>query len=77
MRRLLTLVQQGQDEGVFRTDLPAVWLVATFYNVAHGAADEIAAGRVADNAAAQLITATLLAAFTPPGQPVPPAESFL
>jgi TetR/AcrR family transcriptional regulator, mexCD-oprJ operon repressor len=74
MRRLHGLIQHGQDEGAFRSDLPAVWLVATFYNVIHGAADEIAAGRLADTEAATVITATLLAAYTPPGQPVPRAR---
>jgi TetR/AcrR family transcriptional repressor of mexCD-oprJ operon len=71
MRRLHNLIRRGQDEGAFRTDLSAGWLVATFYNIVHGAADEITAGRLADTDAARSITATLLAAYTPPGAPVP------
>lgn len=71
MRRVRTLIQRGQKEGVFRTDLPAAWLVAVFYNVVHGAADEITAGRLTDAHAARCITATLLATYTPPGQSVP------
>lgn len=41
------------DGAVFRDDLPTMWLVATFPNVLHGAAEELTAGRlnerVADN----------------------------
>ena len=57
--------------GVFRTDLPAPWLVATYYSVLHGAADEINAGRLSEEDAPWVITRTLLAAFTPLGSPVP------
>jgi TetR/AcrR family transcriptional regulator, mexCD-oprJ operon repressor len=62
--RVLGLVTRGQDEGVFRTDLPASWLVATMHSVMHGAADEVNAGRVDANDAADYITATVVAAFT-------------
>jgi AcrR family transcriptional regulator len=72
MRRVRALLDRGRRAGVFRTDLPAAWLVATFYGVLHGAADETTAGRLADDAAPRAVTATLLAAFTPPGTPVPP-----
>lgn len=71
MRRLLSLIDRGRAEGVFRTDLPAPWLVATYYSVLHGAADEINAGRLSEEDAARVITRTLLAAFTPPGSPMP------
>jgi TetR/AcrR family transcriptional repressor of mexCD-oprJ operon len=71
LRRVERLIARGRREGAFRTDLPAAWLVATFYSVLHGAADEILAGRLADRDAGRTISATLLAAFTPPGQRVP------
>ena len=64
MRRVERLVQRGRREGAFRTDLPTSWLVAVFYNVIHGAADELNAGRLSAGSAAQAITATLLAAYT-------------
>jgi TetR/AcrR family transcriptional repressor of mexCD-oprJ operon len=51
---------------VFRDDLPASWLVAVFYSTLHSAADEITAGRLHDHDAPQMITATLLSAYTPP-----------
>src|SRR5690606_34861007 len=42
--RVERLVERGREAGVFRTDLPAPWLVATLHRVMHGAADDIAAG---------------------------------
>ncbi len=66
MRRVQRLIERGQREGAFRTDLPAAWLVAVFYSVMHSAAAEISAGRLAAGDAARVITATLLAAYAPP-----------
>lgn len=71
MRRVREIIDRGRGDGVFRTDLPAPWHVVIFYNVAHGAADEITAGRLEVTDAAQMITATLFAACTPPGATVP------
>jgi TetR/AcrR family transcriptional regulator, mexCD-oprJ operon repressor len=71
MARVERLIQRGRKEGVFRTDLPTSWLVGTMHNVMHGAADEINAGRLTPDKAATYITATILAAFTPPGERVP------
>ena len=74
MMRVEQLIGRGQDEGVFRTDLPTSWLVGVMHNVMHGAADEINGGRLVADQAAAYITATLLAAFTPPGERVPAAQ---
>ncbi|WP_052848072.1 TetR/AcrR family transcriptional regulator [Streptomyces avicenniae] len=71
MRRIHTLIERGQSDGIFRADAPTAWLVATFYSVLHTAADEITADRLTEEAAPHAITGTLLAAYTPPGQPVP------
>lgn len=35
------LVERGQREGVFRSDVPAEWLVACSYALIHAAADEV------------------------------------
>jgi AcrR family transcriptional regulator len=77
MRRVAVLIGRGQRDGVFRTDLPAPWLVTLFYTVMHGAAGEIGAGRLRSADTAHVITATLLAAYTPPGTavPSPPKET--
>jgi TetR/AcrR family transcriptional regulator, mexCD-oprJ operon repressor len=75
MRRVRALIGRGQREGVFRTDLPAPWLVAVAYSVMHGAAGEISAGRLKAADAARVITDTLLAAYTPPSAAVPAARN--
>jgi len=49
-----------------RPDLPRQWLITTAFSLMHAAAEEAAAGRVTADDAPRLITATLLAAFTPP-----------
>ncbi len=72
--RVQGLVERGRAEGVFRTDLPTSWLVGTMHSVMHNAADEINAGRLATEQAADFITATLVAAFTPPGDRTPELE---
>lgn len=74
--RVTRLVERGRAAGVFRSDLPTSWLVGTLHRVMHGAADDIEAGRLAAADAVPTIAATALAAFTPPGRPVPPADTW-
>lgn len=64
--RVRRLVERGQREGVFRDDLPIEWLLATMHALMHGAADEVAAGRLERDQAGSLLQATLLAAFASP-----------
>jgi TetR/AcrR family transcriptional repressor of mexCD-oprJ operon len=71
VRRLEELVRRGQRAGVFRADLPVSWLVGVLHRVMHGAADEIGAGRLEEGDAPRAISATILAAFTPPGERTP------
>lgn len=71
MQRVERLVERGRCTGAFRTDLPTSWLVGTMHSVMHNAADEINAGRLTPADAPGYLTATLLAAFTPPGEKVP------
>jgi AcrR family transcriptional regulator len=44
MAHMHALAERGQRDGVFRTDLPAEWLVTTFYALVHGA-DDLARSR--------------------------------
>ncbi|HEY3557110.1 MAG TPA: TetR/AcrR family transcriptional regulator [Kribbella sp.] len=66
MARVERLLERGRASGDFRTDLPTSWLVSVMHNVMHGAAGELQAGRITSGQAAPYITATLLAAYTPP-----------
>jgi TetR/AcrR family transcriptional repressor of mexCD-oprJ operon len=67
LRRVQSLIERGQRAGTFRRDLPRQWLITTTFSLMHAAAEDAAAGRIKPGDAAGLITATLLAAFTPPG----------
>lgn len=58
------LIRRGQDDGLFRTDLPLDWLVTTFYAILHAAADEADAGRVSPSAAPDLLARTVLSLLT-------------
>lgn len=58
------LIRRGQDDGLFRTDLPLGWLVTTFYAVLHAAADEADAGRISPSAAPDLLATTVLSLVT-------------
>lgn len=71
MDRVRALIGRGQQDEVFRTDLPVEWLVTLFYAVMHGAAGETTGGRLRSADASRVIVATLLAAYTPPGTAVP------
>lgn len=60
------LVARGQADGSLRSDLPGSWLVTTVYSLIHAAADEVDAGRLAAEDAAEVLEATLVPALSPP-----------
>ena len=68
LRRVQSLIGRGQRAGAFRSDLPKQWLITTAFSLMHAAAEDAAAGRVNADEAGRLITATLLAAYTPPAE---------
>jgi AcrR family transcriptional regulator len=65
LARVRELISRGQDEGVIRTDLPAGWLVTTFYSLLHAAADDTTAGRLSTRDAPDLLHATLQSLLAP------------
>jgi AcrR family transcriptional regulator len=75
--RVEELVRRGQDEGVFRTDLPSSWLVPLLHVIMHGAASEIREGRIIHTDAAFVIASSVLAAYTTPGDRVPTTEEWI
>ncbi|MFI7108268.1 TetR/AcrR family transcriptional regulator [Nonomuraea sp. NPDC050227] len=58
-QRMADLVHRGQDQGVFRTDLPAAWLVSLTHYILHGAANEVRQGRLARDDAADTVTKSI------------------
>ncbi len=73
-RRLDAVIARGQRAGAFRRDLPRHWLITVCYRLMHSAADDYSAGRIKRQDAGPLIAATLVAAFTAPGDRVPKVD---
>ncbi|WP_413805564.1 TetR/AcrR family transcriptional regulator [Streptomyces sp. OE57] len=63
LARVERLVARGQEEGVFRTDLPLSWLVTTFYSLLHSAAAEVEGRRLKAASAPDVLDRTLSSAF--------------
>jgi hypothetical protein len=64
MVHLHELVIRGRREGAFRTDLPADWLVRSFYALVHAADDHARAPRVRRAAAREMLEITIRDLFT-------------
>jgi hypothetical protein len=45
-RRVHDLIRRGQGEGVFRADVPADRLASVLHHILHGAATDVATGRL-------------------------------
>ncbi len=63
-RRMAELVHRGREQGAFRTDLPAAWLVGLVHYILHGAANEVRAGRLAAQDAADVVTKSVQSVLT-------------
>jgi AcrR family transcriptional regulator len=57
------LLARGQQEGLFRSDLPMNWLVTTVYSLLHAAAEDVNTGQLPAEDAADVLEATLLPAL--------------
>ncbi len=53
------LVARGREEGAFRTDLPASWLVTTAFALVHAAGDDVRAGRFDGDQALAVLRTTV------------------
>lgn len=71
--RLEQLIRRGQQQGVFRTDLPITWLVNAVHYLLNGAAEETRLGRLDPASTANVLTATVQALLaTPPANDMQP-----
>jgi AcrR family transcriptional regulator len=59
MARTLELVQRGQRDGAFRTDLPADWLVTMMYALVHAADEHARTRRVRRAEALAMLTTSV------------------
>src|SRR6184192_1305377 len=64
LSRLEPLIQRGQADGSFRSDVPAGWHLAMFMALIHAASEEVRAGRLPDTDTQAALVATVLGAVT-------------
>ena len=58
------LIKRGQEQGVFRSDLPVSWLLAVTRSIVHTASHEIRGGRLQDSEAEDVMISTVLGAIS-------------
>lgn len=63
--RVSELIHRGQNQGVFRTDLPITWLVSAVHYILKGAAEEHRSGRLGGGEVARIITTTVQSIVAP------------
>ena len=63
--QFIPLLERGQAEGVFRSDVSATWLIAVLRAIVHVASTELQAGRLAQAEVERTMLTTALAAVGP------------
>ena len=61
--QLEPLIERGQEQGAFRSDLAVSWLLAATRSIVHTASHEIRAGRLPDAEAEDVMISTVLGAI--------------
>jgi AcrR family transcriptional regulator len=61
--QLEPLIDRGQQQGVFRSDLPVSWLLAVTRSIVHTASHEIRGGRIPESEAEPAMVSTILGAI--------------
>jgi len=64
--QFIPLLERGQAEGVFRSDVSAEWLIAVVRAIVHVASTEVAAGRLPQGDVERTMLTTAVAAISPP-----------
>ena len=63
--QFIPLLERGQAEGVFRSDVSATWLIAVVRAIVHVASTELQAGRLSQAEVERTMLTTALAAVSP------------
>jgi hypothetical protein len=63
--QFIPLLERGQAQGVFRSDVSATWLIAVVRAVVHVASTELQAGRLTQGDVERTMLTTALAAVSP------------
>ena len=58
------LLERGQADGSFRTDLPAGWLMTACIALVHACSDQVRAGQIDDHDAVRILTTSVRDLFT-------------
>lgn len=64
--QLEPLIERGQSQGSFRSDLPVAWHLAVIRAIVHTASHEIRGGRIAESEAEAAMLSTVVAAVSRP-----------
>lgn len=65
-RRMERLLRRGRRAGVFRTDMPLGWQLATIQSIVHGASSALHRGEITERHAPRLVRETVLAVVVVP-----------
>ena len=66
LEQLAPLIERGQKQGVFRSDLPVAWHLAVIRAIVHAASNEIHGGRLAESDAEAAMLSTAISAISEP-----------
>jgi AcrR family transcriptional regulator len=64
LARLQPLLERGQRDGTFRSDVPAAWHLSMLLALVHAASAELRAGRISADDAERALLATILGAVS-------------
>ena len=64
MTHFVPLIERGQAEGVFRSDVPVSWHLAVIRSLVHTGSAELQSGRLAESEVEQTVVTTVLAAMS-------------
>ena len=63
--QIVPLLERGQADGVFRSDVSALWLIAAVRAIVHVASTELQAGRLSEAEVERTMLTTAIAAVSP------------
>jgi TetR/AcrR family transcriptional regulator, mexCD-oprJ operon repressor len=66
LEQLAPLIERGQKQGVFRSDLPIAWHLAVIRAIVHAASNEIQGGRLEESKAEAAMLSTAISAISEP-----------
>jgi AcrR family transcriptional regulator len=69
LEQLEPLIERGQRQGVFRSDLPVAWHLAVIRAIVHTASAEIRGGRIGESEAEAAMLSTAMSAVSPGDRP--------